>query len=412
MAEEIMPIQALIGKLEQANGFDFLKETMRATLQAIMEEDVKRMTGLGLHERGEDRSNHRNGYRDRDWNTRVGTIPLKIPRTRSGSYFPPFLEPRKRSEQALFLVVQQAYVSGVSTRKVDDLVQAMGLERMDKSQVSRICKALDEQVQAFRNRPIENDIVYLWLDATYLKVRENGRVVSMAVVVAVGVNTDGAREILGFDVGPAESHAFWKEFLRGLTKRGLKGLRLVISDAHEGLKQAITSVFAGASWQRCRVHFMRNVLSRVQKGNQAMVSATVRTIFMQPGHDQAVDLLGEVAQKFQSKFPRVAELLIEAQDEVLAFYAFPSEHWGKIYSTNPLERLNKEIKRRSDVVGIFPDRDSVIRLVGALLMEQNDEWAIATRYMPQRTIRKLTQAEDELEEASHFPDQRGILAQK
>lgn len=412
MAEDSMPIQELLDKLDSVTDLDFLREGVRVLAQALMEEDIKRLTGVALHERSEERSNHRNGYRDRGWDTRVGSISLRIPRTRSGSYFPPFLEARKRSERAMLAVVQQAYIQGVSTRKVDDLAQALGIDRLEKSQVSRICKELDQQVTAFRERPLQNDYVYVWLDATYLKVRENGRVCGMAVVVAVGVTADGARDVLGFDIGLTESHAFWKEFLRSLVKRGLKGLRLVVSDCHEGLKQAIQAVCVGASWQRCRVHFMRNVLHRVSKTHQGMVSAAVRNIFMQPSYEHAAEILEEVASRFQVRFPKVSELLWESREDVLAYYSFPSDHWRKIYSTNPLERLNKEIKRRSDVVGIFPDRASVLRLVGAVLMEQDDEWAIAKRYMPQRSFKGLDGKEDVSDAVFAGPDQKGILAQR
>lgn len=410
MAETSMAIQELLDKLRGDASLDFLREGFRVLAQSIMEEDVKRLTGVGHGERSDERTSHRNGYRERDWDTRAGTIPLQIPRTRTGSYFPPFLEPRRRCEKAMLAVVQQAYIHGVSTRKVDDLVHAMGIQRMDKSQVSRICKALDAEVEAFRARQLEHEYVYMWLDATYVKVRENGRVVSMAIVIAMGVTLEGTREILGFDLGPTESHAFWKEFLRSLVKRGLKGLRLVISDCHEGLKQAIRAVCSGAGWQRCRVHFMRNVLHKVQKAHQGMVSAAVRNIFMQPSYEQGSDMLEEVAQRFEKPYPKISELLWAAREDVLAYYSFPCDHWRKIYSTNPLERLNKEIKRRSDVVGIFPDSSSVIRLIGSVLIEQDEEWAIAKRYLPQRSMRALTG--DETGSDSHYagPDQAGILA--
>lgn len=404
MADNSMVYQALLGKMNE-EGKDFLREGMGVLLHAIMEEDVKRSTGLGLNERGEGRTNHRNGYREREFDTRLGTIPLRVPKTRCGSYFPAFLEPRRRSEKALFAVVQQAYVSGVSTRKIDDLVQAMGIEKMDKSQVSRICKQLDELVEAFRSRPLDKNYRYVWLDATYVKVRENHRVVNTAVVVAMAVNDEGAREILGFDVGPAESYAFWLEFLRSLVRRGLKGVKLVTSDCHEGLKQAIKAVFTDAGWQRCRVHFMRNVLGRVQRSHQPMVSAAVRMIFIQPSLELARAYLDEVAGRFEKTHPSVAALLWESNDEILAFYSFPADHWRKIYSTNPLERLNKEIKRRSDVVSIFPDRNSLIRLVGALLAEQDDEWSVATRYLSLRSMLPEVEGNNVT-----GPDQRGILA--
>jgi transposase-like protein len=299
------------------------------------------------------------------------------------------LEPRKRSEQALLAVIQEAYVKGVSTRKVDDLVQALGLEGVDKSKVSRICKALDEVVEAFRNRPLEGEYPYVWLDALYPKVRQNHRVVSMALVIAVGVNDEGQRTLLGFDVGASEEEAFWKSFLRGLKKRGLKGVQLVISDSHEGLKAAVETVFSGASWQRCRVHFMRNVLAHIPKGDKAMVAAAVRTIFAQPNREAAGQQLQYVAEKLQSSWPKAAQVLLEGEEDVLAYMAFPKEHWTRIYSTNIVERLNKEIKRRIRVVEIFPDVPSLIRLVGALLAEMDDEWQVGRRYFSKDSMLKL-----------------------
>jgi transposase-like protein len=319
----------------------------------------------------------------------VGEVPLRIPKLREGTYFPSLLEPRKRSEQALLAVIQEAYVKGVSTRKVDDLVQALGLSGVDKSKVSRITKGLDELVQDFRQRSFENEIPYVWLDALYLKVRQNHRVVSLAVVVAVGVTHEGERTVLGFDVGASEEEAFWLEFLRSLLKRDLKGVQLVISDAHEGLKAAIRSVFAGASWQRCRVHFVRNVLAHIPKGDKAMVAAAVRTIFAQPSREAAGSQLRYVAETIEPHWPEATRLLRNAEEDVLAFMAFPKTHSTRIYSTNVLERLNKEVKRRTNVVEIFPNIPSVIRLVGALLAEADDEWQIRRRYFSKDSMRQL-----------------------
>ncbi len=323
----------------------------------------------------------------------MGEIPLSIPKLREGTFFPSLLEPRKRSEKALLAVVQTAYVKGVSTRKVDDLLQALGLTGIDKSKVSRICKELDEAVEGFRNRRLEGEYPYLWLDALYLKVRQNHRIVSQAMVIAIGVRETGERDILGFALGASEEEAFWLDFLRGLVRRGLTGVRLVTSDAHEGLKGALDQVLIGVTWQRCRVHFMRNILAHVPKGDKAIVAAALRTIFAQPDREAAGQQLAEVVQAMHARWPKAAELLAEAEEDILAYMAFPPEHWSRIYSTNPLERLNKEIKRRTFVVGIFPDQPSVIRLVGSVLMEIADEWQVTRRYFSQESMRKLTEPE-------------------
>jgi putative transposase len=323
--------------------------------------------------------NLQSGSRPRTFETRLGTLDLKIPKLRKGSYFPAFLEPRRRSEKALVQVIQEAYVLGVSTRKVDELVQALGMSGVSKSEVSRLAAELDERVTAFRERPLEGTYPYVWLDAKYLKIREGDRVVSMAFVVATGVRETGEREVLGFDVGLSEHEAFWKAFLRSLVARGLKGVKLAISDAHEGLKAAISAVLQGASWQRCRVHFLRALLSHVPRDAQAMVAALVRTIFVQPTPGDARLQLAKVAEFLQTKYPKAAQILTEAQEDILAYMTFPSEHWRQIHSTNPLERLMREIGRRADVVAIFPNRASALRLVGAVLMEQHDEWLAAPR---------------------------------
>lgn len=389
MAINRIPLMELLKQIGLDKDVDFLKEGVRALAQALMEAEVSQKTGAERYAHSAERVTHRNGYRERQWDTRVGTIDLQIPRVRQGSYFPSLLDPRRRSERALLSVVQEAYLHGVSTRKVDDLIRTLGMTGMDKSEVSRICKSLDEEVERFRNRPLEFTYPYLWLDATYLKIRENGRVMSMAMVVAIGVRSTGEREILGLDLGPAEDKEFWLAFLRHLVGRGLRGVQLAISDAHEGLKHAIAAVLTGASWQRCRVHFMRNALSHVPKGSQPMVSAAIRTIFAQPDQNSARNHLKQISEMLSKQFPRVASQLEEAQEEILAYMAFPAEHWRQIASTNPLERLNKEIKRRSDVVGIFPNRASAIRLVGAILAEQSDEWLIGRRYLSQDSMSKM-----------------------
>ncbi|NDD31427.1 MAG: IS256 family transposase [Proteobacteria bacterium] len=389
MADDSLPLSELMCKAGANDPQDFLRKSLEMMARMLMEMEVMQLTGAALHERSDERQVQRNGYRPRRWDTRVGSIELQIPKLRQGSYFPSILEPRRRAERALVSVIQEAYVKGVSTRKVDDLVQAMGLEGVDKSMVSRLCQELDDQVEQFRNRPLEGQWVYIWLDATYLKVREDGRVRNMAMVVAVGVNNEGKREVLGLDLGPAEDEAFWTVFLRSLVARGLTGVQLITSDCHLGLKKAIAAVVNGASWQRCRVHFMRNVLSHVPKSAQQMVAATVRTIFNQSDAETAHKQVESVADTLEKRFPRVSALLRESAEDVLAFMAFPEEHARQIYSTNPLERLNKEIKRRTDVVGIFPTRTSAIRLVGALLMEQSDEWAVSRRYLTQSSLEKI-----------------------
>ncbi len=319
----------------------------------------------------------------------MGTIDLRVPRVRDGGYIPSLLEPRRRSERALLAVVQEAYVQGVSTRRVDALVQALGMEGISKSQVSRMCQDLDQEVDTFRTRRLEDVYPYVWLDATYIKVRIDGRVVPQAVVIAVGVRMGGERVVLGVDVGPSEEGAFWQQFLRSLVARGLRGVQLVISDSHEGLKGAITSVFAGASWQRCKVHFMRNALSYVPKAAQGLVATTIRTIFAEPDPAQARAQWRHVADGFRDRFARLATLMDDAEDDVLAYLGFPPEHWRQIWSNNPQERLNREVKRRTDVVGIFPNAPAVLRLVGAILSEQHDEWQVGRRYMSAESLAKL-----------------------
>ena len=382
MTDDTMP---LLDALLKRGGGDFMKDLAEEVLGRLMAYDVEGQIGAGRYERSEERTTQRNGYRHRAFDTRLGTLDLKIPKLRKGSYFPGFLEPRRTTEQALVAVIQEAWIQGVSTRKVDDLVQAMGMSGISKSQVSELCKGIDVRVNSFLERPIEGEWTYLWLDATYLKVRENGRIVSVAAIIATGVNTDGRREILGLGLGPSEAAVFWLGFLRGLEKRGLKGVRLVISDAHEGLKAAIAQVFR-ATWQRCRVHFMRNALAYVSKPEHQMVAAAIRTVFMQADQAAASQTWRKVADQLRPRIRKLAELMDEAEADVIAFMAFPKSHWPKLHSTNPIERLNKEVKRRADVVGIFPNEDSIKRLVGAILLEQNDEWQLQHRYMTLETM--------------------------
>jgi len=391
MADLRMALKELLDKYQE-NG-DALREGLRLLAEALMELEVKEKTGAERYERSPFRKTHRNGYRLRRWDTRVGTIRLRIPKLRKGTYFPSFLEPRKRAERALLSVVQEAYVQGVSTRKVDELVKSLGLEGISKSEVSRVCQKLDEAMEEFRNRPLSSEYPYVWLDAKVVKVREDGRVVSMAVVVAIGVRATGEREVLGFDVGACESHAFWVRFLRGLVRRGLRGVKLVISDAHEGLKRAIEQVLTGASWQRCRVHFMRDLLSDVPKGSREEVAAWVRTIFSQPDQEAARKQLEVVTRFLEGRFPQVAESLREAEEEILSYMTFPRSHWKRIHSTNPLERVLREVGRRCDVVGIFPNRKAALRLVGAVLEEQQDEWEVGRRYFSPASMEALYQSE-------------------
>lgn len=393
MADATMALMEYLRKAGLELDADFVRKALEVVAQTVIEAEVAEQIGAGKHERTPERKTQRNGYRERVWETRAGEIELRIPKLRSGSYFPSLLEPRRRAEKALLAVVQQAYVEGVSTRKVDDLLQALGLTGIDKSRVSRICQELDEVVETFRQRALEGRYPYLWLDALYLKVRANHRIVSKALVIAIAVRESGEREVLGFAVGASESREFWLDFLRGLVRRGLEGVQLVISDAHEGLKAAIEQVLGEASWQRCRVHFMRSLLARIPHADKAMVAAAVRTIFAQPNREAAGDQLAEVVAAMRPRWPEAAELLRQAENDILAYMAFPSEHWTRIYSTNPLERLNKEVKRRTDVVGIFPDEPAVIRLVGALLLELGDEWHVGRRYFSLESMRKLTQPE-------------------
>ena len=382
MVKERMDLLELLRKGGMDGDVDFLREALRVLVEGIMDAEVSARTGAEYGERSPERVTQRNGYRSRAWDTRVGTMELHIPTLREGSYFPSLLEPRRRSERALLAVIQQAYVEGVSTRRVDDLVKALGCEGISKSQVSRICQELDVVVDGFLGRPLAGGpYPYLWLDALTQKVREDGRIVNVSVVVATAVNGEGKREIIGMDVGTSEDGAFWLAFLRSLSARGLSWVELVVSDAHQGLRGAIAAVFGGASWQRCRTHFMTNLLTRVPRRVQPWVATMVRTIYQQPSPDEVHAQLDRVTDQLQDRFPQVASLLDEAGPDILAFSSFPVPHWKKIWSNNPLERLNKEIRRRTDVVGIFPNRPAVSRLVGAVLAEQHDEWAVGRRYL-------------------------------
>lgn len=376
-------------QLEEADT-DLLREMMRLMAQMLMDAEVSSICGAEYRERSSERINSRNGHRPRPWDTRVGTIDLEIPKLRQGSYYPAWLlEPRRRAEKALICVVADAWLAGVSTRRVDKLVKALGIEGISRSQVSRIAKALDEMVEAFRNRPLTSGpYTYLWLDALTQKVREGGRVVNISCVIAIAVNVEGHREVLGVELVTTEDGAGWTAFLRGLLSRGLSGVSLVISDAHPGLVDAIASCLPGACWQRCRAHFTRNLLCKVPKASQDLVATAVRSIFAQPDGGSVYAQHQAVTEQLSLRFPEAAEMLAGARDDILAFASFPKAHWRQIWSNNPLERLNREVRRRTDVVGIFPNRASVIRLVGAVLAEQHDEWMVCRRYMSLESLAK------------------------
>jgi putative transposase len=389
VADDSMALLETLRKATAGGDVDVLREGVRILAQAIMEAEVSELTGLPKGERDPDRRlTHRNGYRERRWDTRVGTIELAVPRVRDGSYLPSLLEPRRRAERALLAVVQEAYVAGVSTRRVDDLVRALGIEGISRSEVSRMCAALDAEVEAFRARPLADQAFpYLWLDATYLKVREGGRVVSMAALVATGVAATGERRVLGLELSPGNDEgSAWPRFVRGLVERGLHGVRLVISDDHPGLVAAAREQLLGSGWQRCRVHFTRNAQDLVPRATRSMVASAIRAVFEQPDERSAREQLDRVIDGIRPRFPAVAELLAEAEPDLLAHFTFPETHRRQIRSTNPLERLNKEIKRRTKVVGIFPTRASALRLVGMILAEQDDEWQDGRRYFRPETM--------------------------
>ena len=388
MAEDRMAVLDTVRKAIADGDVDFLREGLRALAQAVMEAEVTELTGAAKGERAPDRRlTNRNGYRERRWDTRVGTLELAIPKVRDGSYFPSLLEPRRRAERALLAVVQEAYVLGVSTRRVEDLVDALGIASISKSEVSRICAALDVEVEAFRSRPLVEAYPYLWLDATYVKVREAGRVVSMAALVATGVAVTGERRVLGLELAAGNDEgSAWPAFIRGLVERGLTGVRLVISDDHRGLVKAVREQLLGASWQRCRVHCTRNAQDLVPRHARSMVASAIRSVFEQPDERSAREQSGRVIESIRPRFPAVADLLADAEPDLLVHFTFPETHRRQIRSTNPLERLNKEIKRRTAVVGIFPNRAALIRLVGMVLAEQDDEWQDGRRYFRPETM--------------------------
>ena len=397
-----MTTEEVVRKVLVDEHADVLRESLALLVRELMEAEVSELVGAELGERcPDDRATHRNGYRPRRWDTRAGEVELQIPKLRRGSYFPGFLTPRKRSEQALVSVVQQAYVCGVSTRRVDQLVESLGL-RISKSEVSRISALLDEQVQAFRDRPLEGRYPYLFVDAKVEKVRAGGRVVRKCVVIAHAVHETGRREIIGLDVGEAETEAFWREFLRSLVKRGLVGVQLAISDAHPGLKAALAQVL-GVPWQRCTVHFLRDCLGHARKDQHGLLAALIRPVFQAEAGEQARERLGEAIGQLERSLPKVAALLEQAEEDVLAFYGFPAEHWRKLRSTNPLERFNREIGRRTDVVGIFPDDASLIRLTSMLAIEANDEWLVGRAYMSRQSMEPL------LEQRLHRTDDEEVL---
>jgi len=390
MTTENVEVQAMLGKLLTAGDGDFLRGVLVEALRQVMEAEVSAVCNAAYGERTEERRSSRNGYRARPLETRVGTVDLAVPKLRRGSYLPSFLEPRRRWEKAFVNVVSEAYVLGVSTRRVEDLVEAMGAKGMSRSEVSRMATALDEQVQAFRTRPLgDRTWPYLWLDALYLKVREGGRVVSKAVLVAYGVDHKGERQVLGCEVASGEMQACWQAFLEDLVARGLSGTLLVISDAHTGLRAGIRTVLNGVTWQRCTVHFLRNVLSRLPRKAQSFASAAVRAIFQQPDRASAKEAVTRAIELLEPRYPDAAAVIRNAEDDVLAYMGFPEKHRRQLKSTNPLERLNREIRRRTDVVGIFPNDASVLRLVTMLLAEQNDEWAVGRCYFSEGSMSEM-----------------------
>jgi putative transposase len=398
MALDQSALTDLLDALRAGGDLDFMREAMQLVLQALIELDATQSIGAGRYERTETRTTHRNGSRSRLLSTKAGDVELQIPKLREGSFFPALLEPRRRIDRALWAVIMEAFVHGVSTRKVDDLVTALGIDAgVSKSHVSRICAELDTAVAEFRERRLDHiEFPYVFLDATYVKAHEGAHVVSKAIIVATGVAADGNREVLGLAVGDSEDKTFWTSFLRSLRARGLAGVRLVISDAHEGLRHSIAKVMIGAAWQRCRVHFLRNVLAKVPKGSAEMVAAAIRTIFAQPDAAAVADQLDSIAEKLGRQFPAVEAMLRDAATDITSFAAFPPAHWRKIWSTNPLERVNKEIKRRTNVVGVFPNEAGVVRLAGSVLLEVHDEWQVTDRrYLSEGSMAKLDQTDND-----------------
>jgi transposase-like protein len=386
-------LSTLLAALKAGDITETVRTSLEWILQALIEAEATTVIGAAPYERTEARTTQRNGHRPKLFSTAAGDLELQIPKLREGTFYPSMLERRRRIDRALFAVVMEAYVHGVSTRKVDDLVAALGIgSGISKSEVSRICAELDRDLAAFRSRPLGHvTFPYVFCDATYVKGRVRGRVVSRAVVVATGVAATGDREVLGVEVGDSEDGAFWTAFLKSLRARGLHGVQLVVSDHHLGLKEAIGAVFVGSSWQRCRVHFLRNVLAKVPKGSADMVAAAIRTVFAQPDQTHVHSQLSEVVRMLSPQFPDVARMLTDASQDLLAFSAFPHAHWRQIWSTNPLERLNGEIKRRTNVVGIFPNDAAVARLVTAVVVETHDEWAVAERrYLSEESMAALT----------------------
>lgn len=394
MTDTMMP--QLLAAIQMSDDGDFLRVLAETTLNRLMDFDADNAAGATRHERSPERTTYRNGYRDRVLETRVGALDLKIPKFRSGpSYYPGFvLEPRRLMEKALTAVIQEAWINGVSTRRVEELVQAMGMTGISKSQVSKLCRDIDERVSSFLDRPLEGEWPYLWLDATYIKQRQGGRIVSVAAIIAVAATTDGRREIIGLSIGDSEAMVFWMEFLRRLVKRGLKGVKLVISDAHEGLKAAIAKALTGSTWQRCRVHTTRNLLARVPKTQQSRLAALLREAFTAPNAEKAHAAWRSVADAARESHSKLAVAMDEAENDVLAYMDFPAAHRAKLHSTNGLERLNKEVKRRVDVVGIFPNEASIVRLVGAVLLEANDEWQLQHRYLSIEALAEISAGED------------------
>jgi transposase-like protein len=389
-----------LSKMLEENHGDALREMLAETLRQYMEAEASALCGADYGERSGSRENSRNGYRPRPFETRLGTMDLMIPKLREKSYLPSFLTARRRWEQAFVSVVAEAYVCGVSTRKVEELVEAMGAKGMSKSEVSRMASSLDEEVNAFRERRFEKAFPYIWLDALYIKVREGGRVTSKAVLVALGVNEDGDREVLGMSVANSEMEASWRAFLRDLISRGMRGVQIAISDAHEGLRAAIRATLNATTWQRCYVHFIRNVLGAVNKAAQGFVAAALRNVFQQTTEVHAREAMSKAIELLEAKYPKAAAIVREAEDDVLAYFAFPEAHRRQIRSTNPLERLNKELRRRVRVVGIFPTEASVYRLVGMLLIEQGDEWAVSRRYFSTNSMASLRTEVPALEDAA------------